>query len=150
MVDQHEHSKLMAEAERALRRGELKEALRLYHEVLALEPESPPVRARIASIEALVQPSELAERPVDLSPPRPAHEKPPTAEQTAEMLFERGDYQGALAAYERILQARPGHELARERLLEMQRLRPLRGPARTHRLPAEGVAMVERSTARRR
>ncbi|MGI5863441.1 MAG: hypothetical protein ACOX6T_15495 [Myxococcales bacterium] len=122
MVDQHEHSKLMAGAERALRRGELKEALRLYHQVLSLEPENPPVRARIASIEALVQPSELAEQPLDLSMARPVREKPPTAEQTAEMLLERGDYRGALAAYERILQARPNHELARERLLEVQQL----------------------------
>jgi tetratricopeptide (TPR) repeat protein len=114
--------RLEAEAERALRRGELKEALRLYHQVLAASPDSPAVRTRIASIESLVQPSELAERPLDQAPQRSARERPPTPEQTAEMLFERGDYQGALAAYERILAARPDHQLARERHAEIGQL----------------------------
>lgn len=113
-------SKLESDAERAVRRGEFKEALRLYHQLLGLAPDNPPVRARIASIEALVQPSELADRPSEAAAAHSAREKPPTPEQTAEMLFERGDYRGALAAYERILQARPDHGLARERLTEIK------------------------------
>jgi len=115
-------SKLEADAERALRRGELKEALQLYHQVLEECPDNPPVRARIASIEQLVQPSELSARPAEAAAARPAREKPPTPEQTAEMLFERGDYQGALAAYQRILQSRPDHALARERWNEISQL----------------------------
>lgn len=112
---------LALDAERAVRRGDLKEALALFRQLLALEPDSSAVRARIAAVESLLQPQELsAGRPAQPVPGSLSFERPPTLEQVAEALFDRGDIAGAAATYERVLKARPGHQLARERLLEIQ------------------------------
>lgn len=133
------------EAERAVRRGEFKVALGIYRQLLAERPDDPAIASRIRSIESLAQPSELEsalriDRPIT----SPAPERPLTMEQQAELLFERGDFQGALATYQRLLQSRPNHELARERLREIQTLASLQpGPAPDPALPSEPTAMLE-------
>ena len=66
--------------------------------------------------------------------------RPNTLEQTAEMLFERGDLAGAIATYERVLRDRPDHDLARERCAELQRLAEL-GP-RPSRPPTAEMPVV--------
>jgi tetratricopeptide (TPR) repeat protein len=122
-----ERTERQAEAERALRRGELKEALAIFRELLVEAPDDPQIKARIAAIESLVQPRELSEAPAK-SAPSVDRERAPTLEETAETLFENGDVAGAIAVYERILRDRPEHELARERCAELKalhvRLRP--------------------------
>src|SRR4051794_29679667 len=134
------------DAERAVRRGDLKEGLLLYRGVLAERPGDPQLLARIATIEGLLQPSELND-PALRAPPAPAPrraERPPTPEQQAEMLFDRGDYPGALATYERILVARPDHQLARERAHEIRVLagmQPAAPPAPA--LPADRPGILE-------
>jgi tetratricopeptide (TPR) repeat protein len=117
-----DRSQLASDAERAVRRGELKEALRLYRRLLECDPEDRGLRARIATIESLLQPSELAGRDVAPIIPAASFDRPPTAEQQAERLFESGDYAGALSAYEQILETRPGHQLAGERIQELRDL----------------------------
>lgn len=110
------------DAERAVRRGDLKEGLLLYRGLLAGRPGDAQLLSRIATIEGLLQPSELND-PALKAPVAPVPrrtERPPTPEQQAEMLFDRGDFAGALATYERILVARPDHELARERAHEIR------------------------------
>ena len=112
---------LLQDAERALRRGELHEAVAIFRSLLAREPGSLELQARIRSVESLLQPREVgAGRPP--SPPTGSlsFERPPTLEQVAEALFDRGDYAGAVSTYQRVLQARPDHLLARERLEEIR------------------------------
>ncbi len=118
-----DRSQLASDAERALRRGDLKEAVLLYRRILERDPGDAAARARLATIESLLQPSELAGR----SAPTPAPvavgaERSATPEQLAEGMFENGDYPGALQAYQQILSARPSHQLARERLQELSEL----------------------------
>ncbi|MFN7134416.1 MAG: hypothetical protein ACK4N5_20215, partial [Myxococcales bacterium] len=103
--------------------------------------------ARVASIQSLAQPNELERSARELASaaaaPLPT-ERPLSAEQQAEMLFERGDYTGALATWERVLKARPDNQLARERLEEIRALlalRPQNAPEPA--LPADRNGMLE-------
>jgi len=132
---------LRTDAERAVRRGDLKEGLRLYRELLSRAPADPAARGRLASIESLLQPSELVERLV--APPNPTLDKAQTPEQLAEALFDRGEYAASLATYERILQARPDHQLARERCEEIRHLAHMQGPSPRRSEPADRTSILE-------
>ncbi len=130
-----------AEAERAVRRGELKQALAIYRELAREAPEDPLLPSRIATIESLLQPDEIfAAGP---APAAPDLSRSATLEQAAEALFEQGDLPGALATYQRLLQDRPDNELARERLLELQHLARLTAAPPAPSLPAERPQMLE-------
>ena len=95
-----------AEAERAVRRGELKQALAIYRELAREAPEDPLVPSRIATIESLLQPDEISvSGPAPVPPASLSLSRSATLEQTAEMHFERGDIKGAVATYERIREA---------------------------------------------
>jgi tetratricopeptide (TPR) repeat protein len=124
-------SQRQADAERAVRRGELKEALSILRQMLAESPGDAQVQVRIAAIESLVQPRELSEARAVPVAPSIDFTRPPTLEQTAEMLLERGDVAGAIATYQRVLKDRPDHELARERCRELEDLHAVipRSPA---------------------
>ncbi len=147
---------LLEEADRAVRRGELKQALVFLRRLLERDPASETLQARVRSLESLLQPRELL-APQALAPPVGSanSERPPTIEQVAEALLDRGDITGALSTYERVVFARPNHQLARERLQELQ------GLARTHtdQEPSEGLpqakdhlyeALLARIASRRR
>lgn len=123
-----ELAQMMFEAERSVRRGELKQALQIYRELLERAPRDTQVHARIATIESLLQPHELSGSPSSHAMPGLDLSRSTTLEQTAEMLFERGDLAGAIATYERVLRERPDHELARERCVELKRLFDLHAP----------------------
>jgi hypothetical protein len=107
-----------AEAERAVRRGELKQALAIYRE-LAREaprtrssPRASPPSSRCCSRR------DLRRRP---APAAPTWSRSATLELAAEALFEQGDLRGRW----RPTAAAAGpadNELARERLLELQHL----------------------------
>lgn len=142
-------------AERAVRRGELSEALRLYRRLLAESPGDDAARARIAAIQSLLQPHELTAPSSAPSLPDVHLPQTPTPEQRAELLFERGDLAAALAAYERIVEERPENELARERRTELAELCAISHgtPKRPKPLPPRSQlleALLERIAARRK
>src|SRR4051812_1089213 len=119
-----------ARAERCARRGELKEAVRLYRSLATTFPDEIRFSSKADALESALQPTEQ-----DLAPDQlPTHRddfRPATPEQEGERLFGIGDYAGAAAAYRRALIERPDNELAQERLFELYRLArsaPARSP----------------------
>ena len=142
---------LLDEADRAVRRGELKEALVLLRQLLERDPASEALQARVRSVESLLQPKELF-APQALLPRvgSRSFEHPPTLEQVAEALFDHGDIAGALSTYERVLLARPNHQLARERLQEIRAVAGARpkAPGRAEALPKAKDRLYEELLAR--
>jgi tetratricopeptide (TPR) repeat protein len=109
-------------AERALRRGELSEAVSLYETLCQAFPGDEALSSRLTLLREMLQPSELQSAPPShpAPPPRPLGRSSAVAE--GERLFAMGDYVGAASAYRRALQERPDNELIRERLEEIYRL----------------------------
>jgi tetratricopeptide (TPR) repeat protein len=119
-------AELEQRAERAVRRGELLPALQLFQELLAREPSDGRVRQRMESVRALLQPSELTDRPrpePEEAEPRPAAETLTDAE-LGELHAGAGRFGEALRCYERAVGAAPDNELLRERLGELRELAP--------------------------
>jgi len=109
-------------AERAVRRGELLAALEHFEAYLAQHPEDERIRARMESVRALLQPSELvSRRRADPEEPDPSTPRPGDAEQ-GEALASSGRFAEAAKAYERAVAAHPENELLRERLAELRAL----------------------------
>ncbi|MBN1208053.1 MAG: tetratricopeptide repeat protein [Myxococcaceae bacterium] len=150
-------AEMQARAERALRRGELAEAVGLYETLAQAFPEDPALAQKLALLRESLQPMELHSakaRP-------PAREErlpqgPSSPVQEGERLFALGDYAGAAAAYRRALQERPDNELIKERLVELYRLATI-APAHSptdKALPKEPEhrlqALLDRLAARRR
>jgi tetratricopeptide (TPR) repeat protein len=109
-------------AERAVRRGELLAALELFEAYLAQNPDDERIRARMESVRALLQPSELvSRRRADPEEPDPSTPPPGDAEQ-GEVLASSGRFAEAAQAYERAVAANPDNELLRERLVELSAL----------------------------
>ncbi len=113
-------------AERAVRRGELLQALELYEAILADRPEDERVRSRMDSVRALLQPSELVSR--RRTEPEEIHDEPgldslSDAEQ-GEMHASSGRFEDAVACYRRALEKSPKNELLRERYDELVKLSP--------------------------
>ncbi len=114
---------IKADAERALRRGELKDALLLFQQLHKITPSDHTLQSRIQAIESVLEPeSKFSAEPAIKN--RQAS-RPPTQEQTAEMLFDQGDFSAAIATYSRIVQSRQGHQLAQERLQEIKTIQTL-------------------------
>ncbi|HEX8436471.1 tetratricopeptide repeat protein [Archangium sp.] len=152
-------AEMVAHAERALRRGELSEAVSLYESLCRAFPEDPSLALRLSNLREMLQPQELqvlqslrasaeAEPVVPQSPSTPVSE--------GERLFVLGDYVGAAAAYRRALQEQPQSELLRERLVEVYRLAralPVHSPT-DRELPRQAEpllqALLDRLAARRR
>ena len=113
---------LTAPAERAVRRGEMKEAVRLYEELARAQPGDPQINQRLEALRAALQPSEIPG--VELPPEEQSgvHTTPLTPEQEGELLHNLGDYAGAAAAYRRALHDKPDSELIKERLVELYQL----------------------------
>lgn len=162
---------LRAEAERRIKRGELREALALYEQVAAHKPGDATAAGKVATLRELIAPDGATVPGPDSFGPRgnpaptPAPRTPgaaptQTPEQRAEAHFEAGDFAAALAAWRAILAARPDHELARERVRELESLvgaaAPGAGRAPTGAPPAAGPPeavlrdLLERIAARRR
>ncbi|QSQ25760.1 tetratricopeptide repeat protein [Pyxidicoccus parkwayensis] len=146
-----------ARADRALRRGELAEALHLYESLVQAFPDDAALALKLTNLRDSLQPAELqvlqASRPPEeaslpLAPSSPAQE--------GERLFALGDYVGAAAAYRRALQERPDSELLKERLIELYGLAremPLQSPT-DKALPKAAEprlqALLDRVASRRR
>lgn len=140
-------------AERAVRRGELLNALEVYEAILAQQPEDERLRARMESVRSLLQPSELVHR--RKAEPLPASEPsaPLSAAEQGELHAAEGRLVEAAQAYRDAVAKNPGNELLRERLLELMKLLPSDksalddGLARAERLdkatPAQGTPVLD-------
>ncbi|MBU8894561.1 hypothetical protein DRW03_08560 [Corallococcus sp. H22C18031201] len=150
-------AELEARADRALRRGELAEALGLFEQLARAFPTEEGLAHKLVLVRESLQPHELQHLQ---NRPREPHELPSlgpsTPMQEGERLFALGDYVGAAAAYRRALQDRPGNELLQERLLELYELAralPVQSPT-DKALPPEPEdklqALLDRLASRRR
>ncbi|MDQ3265978.1 MAG: tetratricopeptide repeat protein [Myxococcota bacterium] len=122
-----EIQELVSQADRARRRGEMSEAVRLYEQVLAQDPGDEAVQRKLANVRENLQPSELAalqlaRATAASTEPSAPQLRPMTPEQEGERLFALGDFAGAAAAYRRALRDKPDSELIRERLVELFQL----------------------------
>lgn len=110
-------------AERAVRRGELLNALDLYEVLLARLPEDERLRARMEVVRSLLQPSELVHR----HKPEPIPElstEPMTDAEQGEFHAAEGRFVLAAQAYRRAVADEPDNELLQERLVELMKLLP--------------------------
>lgn len=142
---------LEARADRCLRRGELSEAFALYRELTAAFPGDAALRARVQELEGSLQPAELMSAKANFRA-EPA-DAPRSETEQAEQLAAAGDYAGAIAAYRRLLTARPDNELVRERLHELFTLARAAAPrpsAPTARREAVLGELLSRIGARKR
>jgi tetratricopeptide (TPR) repeat protein len=143
-------------AERALRRGDLADAVSLYESLVAAFPGDAGLANKLAQLRDSLQPMELHSPKASFRESGSAAQRPSTPAQEGERLFALGDYVGAAAAYRRALAERPDSELLKERLLELFRLAqaaPKHSPT-DQALPREPTARLEalldRLAARRR
>jgi tetratricopeptide (TPR) repeat protein len=110
---------LEQKAERAVRRGELLAALEHFEAYLAQRPDDERVRARMDSVRALLQPSELVSR--RRSEPEEAEATPKLSDaEQGELHASSGRFGNAVEAYERAVKGNPNNELLRERLEELR------------------------------
>lgn len=115
-----ERAQLESGADRARRRGEMAEAVRLYRAVLAAFPEDGALREKLVRLEETLQPMELTSAKAPRSEtPAKGSPLPLTEEQEGERLFHLGDYAGAAKAYRRALAHKPDSPLVQERLMEL-------------------------------
>jgi tetratricopeptide (TPR) repeat protein len=111
-------------AERAVRRGELLSALELFEQLLAMQPDDERVQKRMESVRALLQPSEVHDRPL----PEPVEAEIDAAPESlsdaelGELHAGAGRFAQAITCYERAAAAAPENELLRERLEELRAL----------------------------
>ncbi|PTL85564.1 tetratricopeptide repeat protein [Vitiosangium sp. GDMCC 1.1324] len=151
-------AEMVAHAERALRRGELSEAVSLYETLCRAFPEDAALVLKLATLREMLQPQELQtlEALEASAQPESIPQGPSSPVAEGERLFALGDYAGAAAAYRRALQERPDNELIRERLEELYRLAralPVHSPT-DRKLPRQAEpllnALLDRLAARRR
>jgi tetratricopeptide (TPR) repeat protein len=148
-------AQMVSHAERALRRGELSEAVGLYERLCRAFPQDQALALKLANLREMLQPEELLALQATVPhEPMPLGPSSPVAE--GERLFALGDYVGAAAAYRRALQERPDSELIRERLVELFRLAqtlPSHSPT-DRKLPQQRepllLALLDRVASRRR
>ena len=115
-----ERAQLESTADRARRRGEMAEAIRLYRAVLEASPDDGALREKLALLAESLQPMELTSAKAPRSDtPAKGTPLPLTEEQEGERLFHLGDYAGAAVAYRRALAKKPDSPLVQERLMEL-------------------------------
>jgi tetratricopeptide (TPR) repeat protein len=145
-----------ARAARALRRGDLADALALLESMASAFPDDEALARRLEDLRATAQPEELRAPRVPSREEPLQVQRPATPEQEGERLFALGDYVGAAAAYRRALRERPDSQLIAERLVELVRLAqaaPRHSPT-DQALPPEPEdrlqALLDRISSRRR
>jgi tetratricopeptide (TPR) repeat protein len=119
-VTNEERAQLEATADRARRRGEMAEAVRLYRAILQAFPDDAALSDKLSRLEETLQPMELtsAKAPHSETPAK-GSPLPLSEEQEGERLFQLGDYAGAAKAYRRALAQKPDSPLVQERLMEL-------------------------------
>lgn len=119
-VTSDERAQLEAGADRARRRGEMGEAVRLLRQLVAAFPEDSALADKLSMLEETLQPMELQSAKAPQPEAHPTHRPVPlTPEQEGERLFHLGDYAGAAVAYRRALAQKPDSPLVQERLMEL-------------------------------
>lgn len=111
-----ERASIVSTAERALRRGDLSQALRLFQSVAAAFPDDEAVREKLALVQESLQPAELTSAKARITAEQPAVTSPIDA---AERLASQGKIKEAIAAYRQVLASHPDSPLVRERLTEL-------------------------------
>lgn len=154
-----ERTETERQVERALRRGELAEAVGLLEVLARAFPADAALGTRLAEVRGALQPDELLRPrvvPVHVVDEEHAGEAPSLAHE-GERLFARGDFAGAAAAYRQALRERPDSELLRERLEELFELARAQAPVRPAAPPPGGEdarsrleALLDRVATRRR
>jgi tetratricopeptide (TPR) repeat protein len=136
------------EADRALRRGELRDAVTHLSQLVAAFPDDAPLRAKLEQLEASLEPGELLGAKAGFrSQSSDAFASP---QHEAEALASRGDFAGAIAIYRRMLSQTPEAALLEERLAELFQL--ARASAHVPSASRQQVLehLLERISARRR
>jgi tetratricopeptide (TPR) repeat protein len=156
-VTNEERAQLESVADRARRRGEMAEAVRLYRAVLQAFPDDAALADKLARLAETLQPMELTSAKAPRSEtPAKGSPVPLTEEQEGERLFHLGDYAGAAKAYRRALAKKPDSPLIQERLMELVALAqasPRNSPtdkALPDRPEPLLVALLDRIAARKR
>ncbi len=116
-----ERSQHEARADRAVKRGEMAEALEALRRLRAAFPDDARYAERLQEIETSVAPGELTR-------PRP-NDAATTRQAEAEALLSEGDPVGALNLYRQLVAEQSGNELFRERLAEIFDLVSARRPS---------------------
>jgi tetratricopeptide (TPR) repeat protein len=142
------------DVERHLKRGELKEALRLLDALCKANPGDASLSERLRLLKESIDPAELMNPKSSFAPESASG--PGSPEHEGERLFAIGDYAGAAAAYRRALSQKPGSQLIQERLVELFQLAqaaPRASPTDAA-LPGEREpllrALLDRISSRRR
>jgi tetratricopeptide (TPR) repeat protein len=109
----------LAQAERLIRRGELREALAALLALVRQHPADEHLKQRLVAVRSLV----------DDPPKQPPKTGSFPPEQVAEAFAAKGDLKSAVAIYEKLHQFRPDHVPTRERLAHFRALtRPPSAP----------------------
>ncbi len=146
---------LEVRADRALRRGEVSEALALFEQLASAYPDDAALKTKLDNLRETLQPMELSSAKTR-SADRATGMPPSSPEAEGERLLALGDFPGAISAYRRAFTQRPDSVLVQERLAEIFRLAraaPNTSPTDT-KLPREQEpmlrALLDRISARRR
>jgi tetratricopeptide (TPR) repeat protein len=119
-VTAEERAELERRAERSLRRGELRDAVASFRALAAAFPADVALAERLALLEETLEPAELAATVgATRSDPSGTDHSPI---HRAEALAGRGDFQGAIALYRKLLLEAPRAPLLSERLTELEQL----------------------------
>jgi tetratricopeptide (TPR) repeat protein len=119
-VTADERGEIEGRADRALRRGELAGAMALYQQLAAAFPDDAAFERKLSQLRENLQPSELHSAKSNFKDAGTTEVVSHEAE--GERLFALGDHAGAISAYRRALEKKPGSELIQERLIELFRL----------------------------
>lgn len=123
-----ERAQLEHQIERAVRRGELADAIGLLRQLAADFPDDAAIAGKLEQLQESLQPAELMSAKTNVRWDSPVPTVSPV--DAAERLADKGDYAGAIAAYRQLLAAQPGSELVKERLAELFALAQARAPRR--------------------
>jgi tetratricopeptide (TPR) repeat protein len=143
-----ERQQLEHKAERALRRGELRDAVTLLRQLVTACPDDAHARDKLAQLEASLEPGELMSAKAGFR--SEASNVYASPQHQAEALAGRGDFAGAITIYQRLISQAPDADLLRERLAELQQL--AQATARVPTVSREQLYehLLERISARRR
>lgn len=133
-----ERAQLEQQIERAVRRGELADAIGHLRALAADFPDDDTVAEKLKQLEESLQPAELMSAKANVRWDSPVPTVSPV--DAAERLAAKGDFAGAIAAYRKVLAAQPGSELVKERLAELFALAQARAPRRP--LPPKDKTLV--------
>ncbi len=143
-----ERDEIESRGDRALRRGELAEAVTLFESLAAAFPDDGGLRRKLARVRESLQPAELHSAKATFQDSGSGPPQEDSLEAEGERLLSIGDHPGAIAAYRRALEQKPDSELIRDRLGEL--FRQVQGSAPRSDPTALLRGLLERVTSRRK